>query len=84
MEDVFKTLNLSDDNEIFRGFTTLLELYNGLKFITMLFFFQKILRFNQGVAFLKSLVYISVIIKYAQYLFYVGLATSKPIIEISF
>ena len=28
--------------------------YNALKFITMLFFIQKILRFNLGVAFLMS------------------------------
>ena len=33
---------------------TMIELYNALKFITMLFFIQKILRFNLGVAFLKS------------------------------
>ena len=54
MEDVFKTLNMFDDNDIFRGYTTIIELYNALKFITMLFFIQKILRFNLGVAFLKS------------------------------
>ena len=54
MEDVFQMLNLSDDHEIFRGYTTMLELYNALKFITMLFFIQKILTFNLGVAFLKS------------------------------
>ena len=47
-------LNLSDDHEIFRGYTTMIELYNALKFITMLFFIQKILTFNLGVAFLKS------------------------------
>ena len=47
------TLNLSDDNEIFRGYTTMIELYNALKFITMLFFIQKILTFNLGVAFLS-------------------------------
>ena len=54
MEDVFKTLDLSDDKEIFRGYTKMIELYNALKFITMLFLIQKILRFNLGVAFLKS------------------------------
>ena len=54
MEDVFKTLNLSDDNEIFRGYTTMIELYNALNFKIMLFFIKKILRFNLGVAFLKS------------------------------
>ena len=32
----------------------MIELYKALKFITMLFFIQKILRFNLGVAFLKS------------------------------
>ena len=54
MEDVFKMLNLSDDNKIFRGCTTMIELYNALKIITLLFFIQKILTFNLGVAFLKS------------------------------
>ena len=47
-------LHLSDDNEIFRGYTTIIELYNALKIITLLFFIQKILTFNLGVAFLKS------------------------------
>ena len=32
----------------------MIELYNALKFITMLFFIQKILTFNPCVAFLKS------------------------------
>ena len=32
----------------------MIELYNALKFITLLFFIQKILTFNLGVAFLKS------------------------------
>ena len=32
----------------------MIELYNALKFIPMLFFIQKILTFNLGVAFLKS------------------------------
>ena len=32
----------------------IIDLYNALKFITMLFFIQKILTFNLGVAFLKS------------------------------
>ena len=32
----------------------MMELYNAQKFITMLFFIQKILTFNLGVAFLKS------------------------------
>ena len=54
IEDVFKTLKLSDDNGIFREYTTMVELYNELKFITMLFFIQKILTFNLDVAFLKS------------------------------
>ena len=54
MEDVFEKSNLSDDNEIFREDTTMIELYNTLKFITMLFSIRKILRFNLGVAFLKS------------------------------
>ena len=53
MEDVLKMRNLSDDNEIFRGFT-MMELYNAFKYITTLFFIQKILRFHLGVAFLKS------------------------------
>ena len=54
MEDVFYMLILSNDNEIFRGYTTMIELYNALKFITLLLFIQKILMFNLGVAFLKS------------------------------
>ena len=54
MEDVFKTLSLFDDNEIFRRCNTIIELYNALKFITMLFFIQKISTFNLGVAFIKS------------------------------
>ena len=63
MEDVYKTLNLSDDNEMFSGYTTIIELYNALKFITMLYFIQKILRFNLGVAFLKSVsVYVRMVI----------------------
>ena len=33
---------------------TMIELYNALKFITMMFFIQKILTFNLGVAFYKS------------------------------
>ena len=33
----------------------MIELYNALKCITMLFFIQKILMFNLGVAFLKSM-----------------------------
>ena len=56
MEDVLKTLNLFDDNEIFRGYTTMIELCNALKFITMLIFIQNILTFNLGVAFLKSVI----------------------------
>ena len=32
----------------------MMELYNALKIITLLFFIQKILTFNLGVAFLKS------------------------------
>ena len=54
MEGVFKTLNLSDNNKIFRGYTTMIELYNALKFITMLLFIQNILTCNLGVAFIKS------------------------------
>ena len=54
MKDVLKTLNLFDDNEIFRGYATMVDLYNSLKCIIMLFFIQKILTFNLGVAFLKS------------------------------
>ena len=47
-------LDLFDDNENFRGYTTIMELYHALKFITMLLSIQKISRFNLGVAFLKS------------------------------
>ena len=32
----------------------MIELYNALKFIAMLFFIKKILTFNLGVVFLKS------------------------------
>ena len=59
MEDVLKTFNLSDDNEIFRKDTTMIELYHSLNFITLLFSIQKILRFNLGVAFYKVREYIS-------------------------
>ena len=51
MEDVFKALNLSDENEIFREYTTMTELYQKLKFIIIVFVVQKILMFNLGVAF---------------------------------
>ena len=51
MEDLLRTSNLFDYNAIFRGYTTIIELFNALKFITMLFYIQKILRFNIGVAF---------------------------------
>ena len=54
MEDVFKMLNLPDDTKICRGYTTMIELYNALKFLSILFFIQRILTFNLGVAFLKS------------------------------
>ena len=54
MEDVLNVSNLSDDNEIFRGYAIMIKLYNALKFITMLFFIQILLTFNLGVAFLKS------------------------------
>ena len=47
-------LNVSDDTEILRGYTTMIDLYNALQIITLLFFIQKILTFNLGVAFLKS------------------------------
>ena len=36
------------------GYSTIKELYNALKFITMLCFILNILRFNLGVAFLTS------------------------------
>ena len=55
MEDVLKTLNLSDYNEICRGYARMIELCNALRIITMLFFIQKILTFNICVAFLKSM-----------------------------
>ena len=41
MEDVFNTLNLSDDDEIFREYTALIELYNALKLKTMLILFKR-------------------------------------------
>ena len=55
----FKTLGLFDDFESFRGYTTMIELYNALKFITMEILFKYILRFNLGVAFLKSEIYVT-------------------------
>ena len=61
---VLKTLNLSDDNEIFRGYATNIELYNALKFITRPIFIQKILTFNLGVAFLKSVSIYSFVMNY--------------------
>ena len=54
MKFVFKMLKLFDDNEIYRGYTTMIEQYNALKFLTLLFLIQKILTFNLCVAFLKS------------------------------
>ena len=54
MEDVLNVSNLSDDNEIFRGYAIMIKLYNALKFITMLFFIQILLTFNLGVASFKS------------------------------
>ena len=46
----------------------MIELYNALKIITLLIFIQKILTFNPGVAFLKSVsilaIYISTCTKY--------------------
>ena len=83
MEDVFTTLNLSDDNEIFREDTTMIEvteklctgtgaikieLYNTLKFVTMLFSIKKILRFYLDVAFLKS---VSIYCSHIEYFVYV-------------
>ena len=41
MEDVFKTLDLFDDNEVFRGYTTMIELYNALNFIIYSYFYLK-------------------------------------------
>ena len=37
----------------------MIEMYNALKIITLLFFIQKILTFNLGVAFLKSVSIVS-------------------------
>ena len=54
MEDLLRALKLSYDDEIFRGYATMTELYNALEFITMLFSIQNTFRFNLGVAFLKS------------------------------
>ena len=62
MEDFLKTLNLSDDNAIFRGYTTMIELCNALKIITMLIFVLNILTFYLGVAFLQSVsIYVSML-----------------------
>ena len=38
----------------------MIELYNALNFITMLFFIQTVLTLNLGVAFLKSVSILSV------------------------
>ena len=62
MEDVFKTLNSSDDNEIFRGYTTIIELYNALTFI------QKILTFKSRCCVFKVREYISL----ASFLWVIG------------
>ena len=53
MEDVFQMLNFFDDNGIFRGYTPIVELYNALEFITVLFFIQDVFTINLGVAFFK-------------------------------
>ena len=50
----------------------MIELYNALKFITMLFFIQKILTFKLGVAFLKSLSIFSFIVVYSLFAFVVA------------
>ena len=47
----------------------MIELYNALKFITMLFFIQKILTFNLGAAFLKS---VSIYCRDYMYCLYTG------------
>ena len=73
MIDVFKTLDLSDDNENFRGYTTIIELYNALKFITTLIFIQKISRFNLAVAFLKSVRIILIEIAPSPYIFIISI-----------
>ena len=55
MEEVIKTFYLSDGNGIFKGYTDILELYNELKSITMLFLPGQItIRFNLCVAFFNS------------------------------
>ena len=56
--------------KFFSGYTTMIELYNALKFITLLLFIQKILTFNLGVAFLKVREYISLVVR-------------KPVFEVS-
>ena len=67
MEDVLKMLNLFNDNEIFRGYTTMIELCNALKFIPMLIFIQNILTFNLGVACLKSMIIVLFITDFSTY-----------------
>ena len=47
----FETIHLSDDNEIFRRCTIMIELYNSLKFMNMFFFIQKVSMLNLCVAF---------------------------------
>ena len=53
MEELFNTFNLSDDDETFRGYTEMIELFTARTFITLLFSIQKIARLNLGVALLK-------------------------------
>ena len=36
MEDVFKTMNLSHDSDIFRGYSEMIDLYNAIKVIAMI------------------------------------------------
>ena len=53
-QNVFKRYSSSDDSEIFRVCNKFIELFNALKFITMLFFCQNILKFELGLALSKS------------------------------
>ena len=41
MEEILRTFNLSDDDEIFMGYTNMIELYNALKYSKLCCFYLK-------------------------------------------
>ena len=56
-EDDLKALYFFDDNEIFREYTTIIELHNALKFKTICCF---VFKRYQGVALIKSVSILSI------------------------